>query len=119
MAPHDDIATRAFIVALKSPVGGKSTAEVAAMTGVKPRTVNNIYARAIERGFEPNGIPFIIKDSYFEDGPKTGRPTKRTEALQDTISTKVRGDHYARELSHADFAKQIRYLDVQADLQAS
>ena len=107
MAPHDDIATRVFIVALKSLVGGKSTAAVAAMTGVKPRIINNIYIRAIIRGFDPNSILIIIKDSHLEDSPKTSRPTKRTEALQETISTKVRRDRFSREISCTDLAGQI------------
>lgn len=77
MAPHEDIATRSFVVALKSPLGGKSTATVAAVTGVKPRTVDNIYARAIQRGFDPNAIPIAIKNCHLEDGPKSGRPTSR------------------------------------------
>lgn len=88
-----------MIVSLKSPLCGRSTAEISALTGVKQRTVNSIYARAIQRGFEPNAIPLIMKDSYFKDDPKSGRPTKRTIALKQSISTEVREERYGREFS--------------------
>ncbi|KAK4106672.1 hypothetical protein N658DRAFT_394778, partial [Parathielavia hyrcaniae] len=54
MAPNTDIATRALIVTLKSPFGGKTSAEISEETGISVRQINRIYARAIERGFEPN-----------------------------------------------------------------
>jgi transposase len=104
MAPHTDISMRALIVTLKSPLGGRSTSNISAITGVAPRTVNNIYARAIERGFDPNYIPIVIKDEFLEDAPKSGRPIKQTDYLKEAISTKVCGDRYGRELSCADIA---------------
>lgn len=78
-----DISTRAVVVVLKSPLVGKTTAEVQqAITGLSKSTVNSIYARAIERGFEPSLKPLILKDEYLEDAPRSGRPTKHTEAIE-------------------------------------
>jgi hypothetical protein len=61
MAPNTDISTRALIVALKSPTRGKTTAEVAEKTGLTTRQVNKIYARAIERGFDPNHATYSTR----------------------------------------------------------
>ncbi|KAH6973228.1 hypothetical protein EDB80DRAFT_743244 [Ilyonectria destructans] len=50
-----DIATRALVVTLKAPGGAtKTSLEISALTGLAVRTINSIYARAIQRGFEPN-----------------------------------------------------------------
>jgi transposase len=69
---------RAIIVYLKSPHGGKTTPEIAEQLEISPRTINDIYARAIKRGFDPNYKPFSIKPEYIEDAPRSGRPTKHT-----------------------------------------
>lgn len=58
MAPVFDIETRAMIVAFKAD--GKSNADITKLTGVEKRTINPIYARAIERGFNPNQRPLQI-----------------------------------------------------------
>ncbi|KAM5352989.1 hypothetical protein ACJ41O_005711 [Fusarium nematophilum] len=79
MAPNTDIATRALVVALKAPCSGKPTEEVAAITGLSVRQVNRIYARAIERGFDPNLRPIVVRDDYLRDAPRSGRPMKRIE----------------------------------------
>ena len=65
IALYTDIATRALIVALKSPFGGKLTNKIYKKTGVKKRTINDIYARAIQRGFDPNLLFLIIKNKFF------------------------------------------------------
>lgn len=62
MKNKTDIATRALVVALKAPCGGKTSAEIAALTGLSPRTVNSIYARAVERGFDPHQLPLTLRD---------------------------------------------------------
>ena len=49
MAFYTGIATRALIVALKLPFGGKLTSKIYKKTGIKKRTINYIYARAIQR----------------------------------------------------------------------
>ena len=79
MAPNTDIATRALIVTLKSIIRGKNTTEIAKKTGLSIRTINNIYARVIQRGFDPNRLPFIIRDEWLQDTPCSGRPLKQLE----------------------------------------
>ena len=79
MGHNTDIATRACVVSLKAPCNGKSTAEVAAITGLAHNTINYIYARAVARGFNPNKPPLIIRNCYLEYAPRSGRPTKRTK----------------------------------------
>ncbi|KAG7421869.1 hypothetical protein DER46DRAFT_653730 [Fusarium sp. MPI-SDFR-AT-0072] len=88
MTPNTDIATRAFIVSLKAPCSGKTSAEVAELSGLSIRQVNRIYARAIERGFDPNIRPLIFKDEYLQDAPRSGRPTKATEGTKDLVVSK-------------------------------
>ncbi|KAM4057193.1 hypothetical protein HRG_014841 [Hirsutella rhossiliensis] len=81
-----DIATRASIVALKAPCVGKSSAEIASLTGLPIRTINNIYARAIERGFEPNKLPLTIRDEWLQDAPRSGRPRKQAPSTEEAIA---------------------------------
>ncbi|KAF2815474.1 uncharacterized protein BDZ99DRAFT_506534 [Mytilinidion resinicola] len=93
MAPNHDIATRALVVALKSPSGGKTTQQVVSITALSKRTVDSIYARAIKRGFDPNAVPLVIKDEYLEDAPRSGRPSKQTSEVQQSISQKPGTQH--------------------------
>jgi len=87
MAPNSDIATRALIVTLKSPVGGKSSVQISEETGVSVRQIDRIYARAVERGFDPTRRPFVLKDEWLEDAPRSGRPSKQTpEVIEENIT---------------------------------
>lgn len=92
MPPSTDITTRALVVTLKSPSGGKTTTEIAEITGISTRQVNGIYARAIERGFDPNHRPLTLRDEYLRDAPRSGRPTKQTEERKNEVIVKVRRD---------------------------
>lgn len=76
MAPNTNITTRAIIITLLSPVSGKTTIKVAEKTSLSARQVNRIYARVIQRGFDPNHIPLTIRDEWLKDAPRTGRPSK-------------------------------------------
>ncbi|KAF2191465.1 hypothetical protein K469DRAFT_371863 [Zopfia rhizophila CBS 207.26] len=71
MAPHDS-ATRAQVVALK--VFGASNEDIEQQTGIKARTVNSIYDRAIQRGFNPYAEHPIVYNIHVEDAPRSGRP---------------------------------------------
>ncbi|KAK8093569.1 hypothetical protein PG997_000254 [Apiospora hydei] len=83
--PHYNIATRAAVVALKSPHSGKTNAEIEAITGVKIRSIKRIYARAIESGFDPNVLPIQLRDEWLVDKPRSGRPsTKLAKAISST-----------------------------------
>ncbi|OAX81454.1 hypothetical protein ACJ72_04204 [Emergomyces africanus] len=77
MAPNTDIATRSVVVALKS-ICEKTSIEISGITGLSVRAINLIYARAIERGFDPNARPFVIRDAWLADAPRSGRPKKKT-----------------------------------------
>ncbi|UNI22754.1 hypothetical protein JDV02_008615 [Purpureocillium takamizusanense] len=107
MAPYYDIATRALVVGLKAPCCGKTTAEVAALLGISIRQVNRIYAKAIERGFDPNQRPMVIKDEYLQDAPRSGRPTKQTEETTQQILANVGTDPHGREKTCADIAREL------------
>ncbi|KAK4125883.1 hypothetical protein N657DRAFT_642629 [Parathielavia appendiculata] len=89
MAPNTDLATRALIVTLKSPLVGMKTADVAEKTGCSVRQVQRIYASAIERGFDPNERPLILKDERLEDAPRSGRPSKQTSEAVEIVVAKV------------------------------
>ena len=65
-----DLATRALVVTLKSPPGGKSTEQIAKLTGLPKRTINSIYARAIQRGFNPNASILTIRNEHIKDAPR-------------------------------------------------
>jgi len=93
MAPNTDISTRALVVALKSPFGGKSTTQISEITGISPRTIDAIYGRACQRGFEPNARLIKLLPEYLEDAPRAGRPRKQ-EAVTEATIEKVRRDRY-------------------------
>ncbi|KAG9379198.1 hypothetical protein A1F94_009554 [Pyrenophora tritici-repentis] len=46
-----------------------------AITGISPRTIDSIYGRACQRGFEPNSPTIKLLPEYLEDAPRAGRPT--------------------------------------------
>ncbi|KAH6976572.1 hypothetical protein EDB80DRAFT_304379 [Ilyonectria destructans] len=60
-----NIAARACVVTLKA--AGKETIEVAYFTGLPARTINDIYARAIKRGFDLAKRPLEITDAHVAD----------------------------------------------------
>ncbi|KAG5793518.1 hypothetical protein H9Q71_014431, partial [Fusarium xylarioides] len=113
MTPNTDIATRAFVVSLKEPCSGKSSAEVSEISGLSIRQVNRIYARAIDRGFDPNVRPLILKDEYLKDKPRSGRPTKATEETKELVIGKVQRDRFGREKTCADLAAELRDAGVE------
>src|SRR4051812_33050601 len=102
--PVFDIATRALIVAYKAD--GKSNNEITGLTGVEKRVINRIYARAIERGFDPGERPIKLVDKYLQDAPRSGRPSKQQEAFEKVVNL-VRRDRYGREKSCADIAGDL------------
>jgi transposase len=73
--------------------------------------MNRIYARAIERGFNPHEDP-LIHNRYVEDQPRSGRPTKQDTPTQEIVISKVRFDRYRREKSYADLASDLSKLKI-------
>ena len=104
MPKKPDIATRATVVALKAYTT-KSAHEIADITQLSVSTVNRIYARAIERGFDAHR--HNIEDAFVQDAQRSGRPTKQSQPVIDSIVSKVRVDRYGREKSCADLAGEL------------
>ncbi|XPS75145.1 hypothetical protein M3J07_007229 [Ascochyta lentis] len=78
--PVFDLATRALIIAYKAD--GKTNSEITQLTSVEKRTINSIYARAIERGFDPAVRPIRLENKHVEDAQRSGRPLKQQEAFE-------------------------------------
>lgn len=100
MAPHS-VEARAFIVALKA--SGKTSKEIFCLTGISVSTIDKIYARAIERGFEPADRPWNLLNLRLEDGERSGRPLIQEEVTE-RVAEYVRRDRFGREKSCADLA---------------
>jgi hypothetical protein len=104
-------ALRAVIVFLKSPHGGpKTNSQIEILTGATVRTIQRIYSRAIERGFDPTTEQFRIEDKHVEDGPKPGRPTKQTPEVTALLEGLVSRDRFGREKTAADLAGDLDRL---------
>ena len=101
--PYYDTATRAQALSLK--LFGASNDEIRRITGIAPTTLNGIYDRAIERGFNPSESSKIL-DKHVEDAPKSGRPAKQSQHQADVIE-KVRRDRYGREKTCEMIALEI------------
>lgn len=78
------IATRAAVIAYR--VVGMSSADISKLTGVPVRTINLIWTRAIERGFNPNVRPLNLKDAHLKDAGRPGRPRKKDKAAQNEVT---------------------------------
>ena len=90
MSPYD-LATRAQALALKCT--GASNYFIQQQTGIPSRTINSIFDRAIERGFNPGTRPSIILNCHVEDAPRPGRPrfarTRRPATLSSDNSSAI------------------------------
>lgn len=79
--PHTTVTTRAGVIILKA-TADKTTLEIAGLLGLQPRTVDRIYARAIEAGFDPALRPIVVLPEHCVDKPRSGRPTKQTPEIK-------------------------------------
>ena len=66
-APYDPI-TCAQAIALKAY--GASVDEITTATQIPPRTVNRIFKRAVDRGYQP-GSPILTR--HVKDAPRSSR----------------------------------------------
>ena len=88
--PHHDIATRASALMLRL-VLELDNKTIESLTGLKPRTVDLIAQRALERGFDPTASPPVILDIHVQDAPRSGRP-RNQEQDKDEVIQKVRAN---------------------------
>jgi transposase len=98
-----DIALRAQVISMKIYTH-KTSEQIAREIGISRATVDRIYARAIERGFD-HANP-ILADEYVQDKPRSGRPRK-SDLAKDIAISKVQRDRYGREKSCADIAGEL------------
>ncbi|OQD70624.1 hypothetical protein PENDEC_c022G06215 [Penicillium decumbens] len=63
-----DVGHQALIIGFKTL--GKTSGEISELTGVHVRTVNNIYARALERAYDPTKRPLEL-DEYLVNHSRT------------------------------------------------
>jgi hypothetical protein len=66
--------TRALIIAYKAD--SKTNQEITGITSTKKRTINSIYAQAINRGFDPAIRPLKLENKHVKDALRTKRPSK-------------------------------------------
>lgn len=88
------IPQRAIVISLVTT--GQTFAQVSELLNIPIRTLQSIYARAIERGFDPSHRPLVVHDHFVADAPRSGRPRKQ-EAAQQQVLSKVHLDRYSRE----------------------
>ncbi|KAJ5745721.1 hypothetical protein N7520_010903 [Penicillium odoratum] len=99
-----DIATNASVLILRA-VSRQTFAEIAASPGISQSQVNQIYAKAIERGFQENQRPIRIKDAYVSDAPRSEQPKKESTMNQDVIISKCVCDRNIGNNKSADLKK--------------
>ncbi|KAK3897123.1 hypothetical protein C8A05DRAFT_20049 [Staphylotrichum tortipilum] len=104
--PHHDIATRASALLLRL-VLHQDNKTIESLTGLKPRTVDLIAQRALERCFDPTASPPLILDIHVQDAPRSGRPHKQ-EQHKDNVLEKVRANRYDRKMTCASISDRLR-----------
>jgi transposase len=100
-----NVATRVQAVTLRI-IADKGYHEIEEQTGINKNTLRRIINRAIERGLDPKERPTRWKDDWFEDAPRSGRPSKK-EAILSGLEQSVTLDRYAREKSCQELATDL------------
>ncbi|KAL6818280.1 hypothetical protein GGI42DRAFT_3574 [Trichoderma sp. SZMC 28013] len=101
-----DEAMRGAILALKASTTWSSS-EISAVLGLSVRQVNRIYSRSLKNGFDPSVRPLQINNTFVSDRPRSGRPKKRTEEVEQAIAENFKRDSRNGEKSCADIAAEI------------
>lgn len=92
--PSLDTGTRAQIVSLKG--FGHSTDEIHKLLKIPISTINEIYRRAIDRGYNPDADQPILLLEHVAEAPRTGRPRKQEQHKEEVFETVCR-NRYGRE----------------------
>jgi hypothetical protein len=100
-----DIAQRTLVLIMKTL--GMEPRQISDITDIPTVTINTIWNRAIERGFDPRRQPLMITDAYVIDAPRSGRPKKQTSEVSAIALANIRRDRYGREKPCADIAGEI------------
>ncbi|KAJ9129430.1 hypothetical protein NKR23_g12534, partial [Pleurostoma richardsiae] len=93
--PFYDLATRAQVLALKCV--GATNPTIQEQTGVPSRTINRIFDRAIDRGFDPMTQPCVILNRHVEDAPRWRRMTSTSSSRLSTASSESLAIHITRD----------------------
>ena len=99
--PNDN-ATRAQALALK--VMGIRSAEIQEITGIQHRTLQALFRKAKERGYDPDTSKKIL-DIHVKDAPRSGRPTKQTPEVVENVISKM--DRRGREKTCTEIAREV------------
>ncbi|KAF3389559.1 hypothetical protein F1880_003459 [Penicillium rolfsii] len=104
MEKQPTYADRVTVVALRAYTT-KTSQEIAKIVDLSISTVNRIYARAIERGFDP--VHTKITDEYVEDNPRAGRSPRQDPKTINNKMSKLGKDRYII-LSSLDYPQEGR-----------
>jgi len=114
------IATRAQAVTLKNC--GYSWENIEKQTGVGRTQLRYIIREAKKRGYDPEKS-LALKDEYFHDGYRTGRPLKLSEEQVQALIAASKTKEGARRKTNAQLAKEFgvsertvrRFKEVQGE----
>jgi transposase len=110
-APHHDIATRAQALALlqaRVPID-----RVSKISGISVNQIYRIDKKARERGYDPT-TSTILSDDFLIDAPRSGRPKKITEEMEQEIIQEIRKSRNGREKSAVELGWQFDISDASA-----
>jgi len=101
--PNYCIATRAQVITLKEV--GQTNEQISETTGVSIRHIRQLYANALNRGYDP-AVSKQLKDEYFVEAPRSGRPKKITESLKQEVLQSVRKSRKGRTQTLIELARE-------------
>jgi len=101
--PNYCIATRAQVITLKEV--GQTNKQISETTGVSIRHIRQLYANALNRGYDP-AVSKQLKDEYFVEAPRSGRPKKITESLKQEVLQSVRKSRKGRTQTLIELARE-------------
>lgn len=86
---------------------GVSTSDSSNQLGISGRTINEIWARVLAKGFDPKAPTFAIADETVVDAPRSGRPNKKSDELKQLIISKIEGDQSGDAKTLTQIAEEL------------
>lgn len=86
---------------------------VSELFGIPIRTLQGLYSRAKQRGFDPSHHPLEVLGQFIADAPRSGRPRKQPETKEDNVSTEV---SYGRQGHGKTCANILSVLSLKSTL---